>query len=119
MNGEPKALFASTFNFLGGISGLISIVIIIWKGGALNQKVESHETRIGNIEQTGSIGLREHVKGDDERVADMRLRETDMALRITHQEELTAKLTELFGDVKVINVKLDALKEQITVKIKP
>lgn len=110
---QKKNLAASVFTFLGGVSGLISIALIVWKGGAIVNTIEIHGRRLDTIEANGSIGLREHVKMDDERVSDIRQRQIDQALRMTHQEETLTRVLELFGEVKVINTKLDALKEQV------
>lgn len=115
---QKKNLAASVFNFLGGLSGLISIGLIIWKGGILVATVDNHGKRLDNIEMGGSIGLREHVKLDDERINDIKQRQVDQASRITHQEETVTRLMELYGEVKVINTKLDALKETMNGRVK-
>ena len=112
MSTEPKILFSSTFNFLGGVSGLLSLALIIWNGGTLWQMVHDHGRRIDSIEQSGSSGLREHVKEDTERVRDLQD-------RMKRQEEVSLRVVELSGDVKVISVKLDALKEAMIPKSKP
>lgn len=112
---EQKKTLAAIFNFIGGVSGLISIAIILLKGGMLLQKVDGHETRLNNIEATGSIGLREHVKMDDERV-------TDVRNRTARLEDAMMKLVDLNADVKVLNAKVDSLKEQLSkaeVRAKP
>lgn len=110
---QRKSAIVGLLNLLGGMGGLLSIVLIIWKGGALAQRVDDHSRRLDQIELGGSIGLREHVKMDDERVSDIKQRQVDVTQRLAHQDETLTKLTELFGDVKVINVKLDAINEKI------
>lgn len=113
---ERTTKLSSLFNLVGGISGLISISLIIWQGGQLYQRVEDHGKRLDRIEVAGSGGLREHVKGDDERVMDIRQRLVDQSTRLTHIEDVNTKLLELSGELKAVNAKLDALKEQIKSK---
>lgn len=106
---ERKNILVSVFNLLGGMSGLLAIGLVVWKGGALAQTVIDHGRRLDSIESSGSVGLREHVKLDDERVKEMQV-------RISTSEAVAGKVTELVGEVRVINVKLDALKEQLQKK---
>ena len=107
---------APLFNFTGGLSGFLAIGLLIWKGGALVEKVDNHEARLSSIELLGSVGLREHSKMDDERVGDIKQRQNEMSLRMNHQEESLSRLMEIVGDIKAVNAKLDALKEQIKMK---
>jgi hypothetical protein len=106
LDGKPGTGLWAVMNMLGGMSGLLSIALIVWKGGVLYQHVDDHERRLAIMESGGSIGLREHVKQDDERVNELRL-------RVVHQEEVSASLLELKGDVKVLNVKMDSIKDQL------
>ena len=53
---------------------------------------------------------------DDERVGDIKQRQNEMSLRMNHQEESLSRLMEIVGDIKAVNAKLDALKEQIKMK---
>lgn len=103
------------FDFIGGVSGLLSIVLIIWKGGVLWQMVSDHDRRIGDMERGGSVGLREHVKLDDERVREIQAQQAfDREIR----QRLLADMSEMRSEVRVVSAKLDSIKEQI-VKPKP
>lgn len=105
-----KDFMARVFSFLGGLSGLLSIALIIWKGGVLWQMVGDHERRINVVETSGSRRLGEHEREDDQRVNDMRQ-------RITHQEDIGARvmdgLADIRGDVKVIKATLDDMKAKM------
>lgn len=110
---RQKTLAQSVFSFLGGVSGLISIGLIVWKGGILwsvvethTEKLATHERRFESIESSGSMGLREHVKLDDVRVAELQAEQKN-------QREVSNKVIELVGEVKLVNFKLDELKAQI------
>ena len=108
-----RELLAKLFSFIGGLSGLLSIALIIWKGGVLWQMVVEHDRRIVSIENGGSMGLREHVKLDDERVGAMQRGITEQR---EAQNKLLSQVGDLATDVKVINAKLDSIKEQISNK---
>lgn len=91
------------------MSGLLSIVLIIWKGGVLWQMVQTHETKINAMENGGSIGLREHVKLDDNRVQELQAEQARL-------RNVGDKVIELVGEVKLINFKLDEMKKQLEAK---
>lgn len=107
---QRKSLIVSTLNFLGGLSGLLSLALLVWKGGMIAQMVAQHETRIGLIESGGSGTVREHVKEDNERIGDLKL-------RMVRQEDLNGsinvKLSDLVGEVRVLNFKVDTLNEKL------
>lgn len=103
---KPKSVIVGAFNFLGGLGGLISICLLVWRGGALVQTVNDHGRRIDNIELGGSIGLREHVKLDDERVADIKLQ----TARLTN---ITDKQTDALADIRVIKSTMDSMQRQL------
>ncbi len=113
MSENHRDIAGKVFNFLGGLSGLLSIALIIWKGGVLWQMVADHDRRITNVEQRGSIGLIEHVKLDDERVGAIK---SEQAQDREIRQRLLESVNSVVSDVKVINTKLDAIKEQINKK---
>lgn len=71
---ERKTTVIGVFNAIGGLSGLLSISLLVWNGGKLVAKVDNHEERISRVETSGSVGLQKHEALDDQRVSDMRLR---------------------------------------------
>ena len=91
------------------ITGLMTASLVVFKGGALVNTVQSHETRLSKIELTGSPPISEHIKLDDAR--EDRTREA-----IKDVKEALAKITPLVGKVDVLDAKLDSLKEQIAKK---
>lgn len=104
---RTKSALERVFNYVSGLSGLLSIALLVWKGGFLwNTVFDSHERRITAIEQGGSRGLEVHVKQDDERVADLRSRTGRL-------EEAVLQFSEIKKDVAVLNVKLDSLKDKL------
>ena len=107
---DQKSVFAAMFNFVGGLAGLLSLALIVWNGGTLWQMVQQDHQRIDVIETGGSIGLREHVKEDNQRVA-------DLAARLASQEDSNRRLLDVVndikGDVKVIKDNVADLKSRV------
>jgi hypothetical protein len=99
------------FNAIGGVSGLLSIVLLVWRGGALVQQVNDHDRRIVAVEQFGSSALGTHVKYDDERVQTLKER----TLRL---ENILVALPDLQREVAVVNVKMDGLQKTLDEYIK-
>lgn len=71
---ERKPTIIGLFNAVGGLSGLLSISLLVWNGGKIVAKVDNHEDRINRVEVSGSVGLQKHEALDDQRVSDIRLR---------------------------------------------
>lgn len=99
------------FNFIGGVSGLLSIVVLIWKGGALAQTVADHDRRISVFEVHGSVGLTEHVKYDDERVSNLKD-------RVTRVETALLNLAEMQKDIAVMAVQVGQIQKTVE-RVKP
>lgn len=72
------------------------------------QQVHDHDRRLNNIEVGGSIGLREHVKLDDERVRELQER---LVQDREIQKKLLDRLEEVSSDVKVIKVQIESMKQ--------
>lgn len=111
-----KYTAAAILSLISNLSGLLSIALIIWKGGVLWQMVVEHERRLNGIEIGGSVGLREHVKLDDERVRELKEHQ-DLDQRV--RERLLIEVGDLSADVKIINAKLDNISERINSKPAP
>lgn len=113
---HPQHVLERAFTFFGGVGGFASIALIIWKGGILWQMVTDHDRRLVDIEHGGSIGLREHVKLDDERVREIQVQQAiDREIR----QRLLETVAVVSSDVKVLGVKMDAIKEQLPSKKQP
>lgn len=93
-------LVSSLFNLLGGVSGLLSICVVFWRGGAIEKQVDVTAKDVTEIRQTGSAGLREHVRMDDERVS-------DLARRMAQLEDYVKQAVDLKIEVRVLGSKLD------------
>ena len=98
------------FNLIGGVSGLLSIGLLVFKGGAITQVVTEHERRIEWVERNGSASLGEHVKYDDERVKNLNE-------RVIRVEGYLAVLPAVQRDVAVMDVKLDTLIKAVDASI--
>ena len=90
------------FNLIGGLSGLLSIALLVFKGGVLLQTVNDHDRRIVQMENGGSSMAREHVKLDDERV-------TSLKERTAKLEAIMASIPNIERDVAVLRVQIDGL----------
>lgn len=111
---KTRGLLKDVFHFAGNAAGLLSLLIVVFKGGALvsdiqhmNQRQEITDRRIDAMEQGGSAALREHTKMDDERVSDIRMRTQRL-------EDMLIRFSEVSADVKVLNTKVDSIKEQLS-----
>ena len=85
--------------WLSVLCSLITAGIVVWRGGALANMVESHERRVLEIELHGSPGLREHVKEDDERVK-------GLVARVDRAEDTMKLLGEMKADIREIKTEL-------------
>lgn len=97
--------FCASFNFIGGLSGLLAIGLLVWKGGELKRQVDVNTVRISNIEAGGSPGLRAHEARDS-------AEQTEQDRRIADLERAFVSVNEVRVQVGQLNVKVDALKEQ-------
>lgn len=100
---ERKYNIIGIFNMVGGVSGMLSIALLVWNGGKVVAMVENHEQRLEGIEVRGSSGLQRHEALDDQRVGDItsRLRrcEDDGA-------QIRATLADIKGDLREIKAHL-------------
>lgn len=106
---EKRTFLTSAFNLVGGVSGLLSLGLLVWNGGNLWRQVQEHERRLGNIEVGGSNRLQVHEGLDNERINELKNSRDDMARRVAKMEDAVLSLIEMRGDVKSINARLDGL----------
>lgn len=92
----------ATLNFLGGISGLLAGLTIVFYGGAMIEKLRTIDSRVSALEHTGSSAVREHVKEDD-------ARELAILQRVIVLEEAVKRLTSIEGDVREIKATMRML----------
>jgi hypothetical protein len=101
--GKKRAdMVKEIFNLIGGLSGLLSIALLVFKGGVLLQTVDDHDRRIGVMEQGGSSMAREHIKLDDERV-------TSLKERTAKLEAIMSSIPNIERDVAVLRVQIEGL----------
>lgn len=106
---EKRTFLTSAFNLVGGVSGLLSLGLLVWNGGNLWRQVQEHERRLGSIEVGGSNRLQVHEGLDNERINDLRVSRDDSNRRMLKLEDAILALAEIRGDVKTINTRLDTL----------
>jgi predicted membrane chloride channel (bestrophin family) len=100
---ERRTLVASVFSAVGGVSGVIAIALVIWRGGAMAENQRFHEVRLTTMEgimnNAGSLGLQKHVAIDDARSA--------------VDEQRIERLEAAIAVVVRLEAKVDALKESL------
>ena len=110
-NGVKKRadMVKEIFNLIGGLSGLLSIALLVFKGGVLLQTVDDHDRRIGVMEQGGSSMAREHIKLDDERVQSLKDRTAKL-------EAIMSSIPNIERDVAVMRRDIDAIVKALDKK---
>lgn len=83
------------------IAVAIQLAIMLIKGGAIIQRMDDYERRLGSVEQAGSRGLQVHERVDEERVGDMRV-------QIKRLTDITDKQSDISSDVKVIKATMQS-----------
>ena len=99
MSNERKSMVTQIASAVSTVSGLASIAIIVFYGGALAETVKVHEARIGAIEAKGSRSAESHIMLDDAR-----------------DDRIQARISFLESELKPIpriEAKLDSLKEKL------
>lgn len=107
---ERKRQFAAVFNALGGVSGMISIFLIVFYGGQMKRQIDINTVAIRDLQITGSVSLQTHVAADAKE-------SVITADRISNISRLVEKLvehnTELVQQVRQLT---DIIKFQNNVK---
>jgi hypothetical protein len=98
--------FLSLMTGLGGVGGAIALALIIFKGGAVVKAVESLESWRHDVEIQGTQGFREHKGKDEAEVSELKR-------RMEKVEAAVMSLSEMRGDVRLANSKLDILSEEL------
>lgn len=99
MTRPTKYYWWPLFTASGGLSGVLAVLVVIWRGGELNHEVRVLDTRVSIIETLGSVQVQKHIAIDDARVGDARARLDKVEVAV---EALPR-----------IEVKLDLLKEEL------
>lgn len=89
---------------MGGLSGILSILAIIFYGGQMAARLESHEARLTKIEDRGSSGLLQHELVDNERVSDIKARVSKLEEVVNG---INTSLSEIRGDIRGIRVRIE------------
>jgi hypothetical protein len=115
-----------TADIILGLLVTISLTIASWcvrsqveQGkvlAGLQECMSAINGRVQELERSGSANFQRHEQKDDERVLNIRGSMTDLVQRVTRHDEAIAKVVEALGEIKVLNTKLDSLKEQIKAK---
>lgn len=111
---REKGMLMAAFNLLSNISGLLAIGLVVFNGGALVERVDNHEKRISHIEASGSPPIAEHIKLDDEREARTRADIVEIKTAAKQAASVKDEVSAVRGELAVVNVKMDALKEQLS-----
>lgn len=99
---DRRQLLVSVSAAIGALAGLLSILCVVWYGGALAERIRDHDRRIGTLETGGSIPLQRHESKDDTRVL-------EFGRRMDAQEAAIADLVKIKTDVAALNAKVDVL----------
>ena len=106
-----RQILSALFNFVGGFAGLIACGLVVWRGGAIEEKVLANDRRLDRLEISGSPALAAHVQMDDMRVADIR------GQLKTQAEQLTAAV-DLKVEVRVLGTKMETRLDAVTERLK-
>lgn len=99
----------NVFNFIGGISGLITCGAVLISGGRYTRQVDIDSERITAIERGGSPSMIAHEKKDDERVDDIKR-------RLNKMEDAVILLTDVKGRLGVIDERIDSIGKKVLVQ---
>ena len=91
------------FNFIGGLSGLISLLTVALVVGEVRRQVSVNARRLDIIEAAGSPGLKAHEAMDD-------IRNRDQDREISELKAGVQELRDMRSELRVINTKLDRLQ---------
>lgn len=87
---------------IGGLSGLISILIVVFYGGAAIEKLRTLDLRVTDLEQHAAPVTREFMKASA-------MRDDQMEGRITKLEDLKTAVFEVKTDTKINGLKMDEI----------
>ena len=104
-NRKPASL-KDAMAYVGNLSGVLSLGVLIWRGGAMAQTQSDHGRRIEMIEKHAVLQINEHIALDTERVNNLKER-----TRAVEAAVLT--LPEIKTDVAIIKVRLTELIDHV------
>lgn len=91
--------------WLGAATSVITLCIVIWKGGMLNERVDTDSKRIDRLEQQGSAGLQAHEGLDDQRIADIKERLAKAETGLLVMGQIRADVAEIKTSVEFLTGK--------------
>jgi hypothetical protein len=117
---EKRSIVITFLNTIGGVSGLLSIAILVFWGGAWIEKVSAHEKWIG---EANRIGLVEKVMANDGRLTkvensgttDMQKHKAQDDDRDMMQNDRLEKLEAAISKLGTIEMKLDKVLERVII----
>lgn len=110
MNERMPGKLVGVLNFLGGVSGLLSICAIAVWGGEIKNQVHVNTGRIGEIETSLKVltpAVKSHDDMDNERVENLKL-------RTTHLEETAKALLDYKSELGGINATLKEIDRRLS-----
>jgi len=106
---EPKSKWqvaSDMFSFVGGVSGLVALLSVALAGGQYVRQLNVDTERITTIDNRGSSGFRAHVEAQA-------VRDATVSKSISNLEEQIRLNSEVRGDLRVINTKLEGIQKQL------
>lgn len=92
--------------FIGAITGLLALALVIFKGGMLVQTISDHDGRLKVVEQAGTLAAQMHIRVDDDR-------DKEIQTRIAKMESVMTTIIETRADVRIMSIKIDTLAESL------
>jgi len=103
---KKNSIVKEAIGVFGNLSGMLSLAVLIWRGGAMAQVQQDHSRRLETIEKHSVMQITEHVALDNERVNNLKER-----TRAVEAAVLT--LPEIKQDVAIIKVRLTELIDHV------
>ena len=105
MSTERRNAVVTALSAIGNVSGLISILTIVFMGGSLVEKVKALDVRVGAVETIGSPTFREHLKASEQL-------EISNSKRLCDLEASSKRLSNIEMDVREIRTTVQIMKER-------
>jgi hypothetical protein len=95
MSENRKSNLMAVLNAVGGISGILSIGLVIFSGGSLVEKVRGMDVRVQTLEATSGPSFHAHEAKDDDRDAAQNLRLEKLEAAVNALPRIESKLDRL------------------------
>ena len=95
MSETKKMNFMAVLNAVGGVSGIMSIGLVIFSGGTLVEKVRGMDVRLQAVESSGTGSFKSHQTQDDERDAMQNIRLEKLEAAVNALPRIESKLDRL------------------------